>query len=214
MNTDEWKLEFNKNGVEIFKRIKNPFDNQIKDSPIDIMNYNKLIEKFENNKINMVVTKIDRKIENDILKSLIFYVSEFKFLQSSDIQDLEITTAAITPRTEGVKLLSFDDEKKPWRDYNDLLIITTKWLFENKRLQSKNLPVYVPHGKRYLINSRPFHNYAGPDGKPRPFDGTPYQISQDMYILTNFSSNDCKTHAEYLMKKFAPEIDFKILGFQ
>lgn len=204
MNTDEWKLEFNKNGVEIFKRIKNPFDNQIKDSPLDIMDYNKLIEKFEKNKINMVVTKIDRKIEDDILKSLIFYVSEFKFLQSSDVQDQKIITNSI----EGLKLLTFNNEKKPWRDYNDLLKITAKWLFENGRLQSRNLPVYVPNGKRYLINLKPIHEYG------RPFDGTPYQISQDMYLLTNFSANDCKTHAEYLMKKFAPEIDFKILGFQ
>lgn len=201
MNTEEWKLDFNKNGVEIFKRIKNPFDNQIKDSPLDTMDYNKLIEKFENNKINMVVTKIDRKIENDILKSLIFYVSEFKFLQSSDIQDQEI----ITNVTKGLKLLEFDDEKKPWYDYNDLLKVTANWLFKTRRLQSKNLPVYVPNGKRYLINLKPIHEYG------RPFDGTPCQISEDMYLLTNFSAKDCKSHAEYLMKKFAPEVDFKIL---
>jgi len=70
------------------------------------------------------------------------------------------------------------------------------------------LPVYVPNGKRYQINLKPIHEYG------RQFDGTPYKISQDRYLLTNFSANDCKTHTEYLMKKFAPEINFKILGFQ
>ncbi|MFZ3167374.1 MAG: hypothetical protein WA130_07140 [Candidatus Methanoperedens sp.] len=204
MNADEWKLEFNKTGVEISKRIRNPFDDKIKDSPLDIMDYNKLIEKFENNKINMVVTKIDRKIENDIFKSLIFYVSEFKFFQSSEIQNQKI----IADVNEDQKIIIFGEEKKPWRDYNDLLKITSKWLFEKNKLQTKDLPVYVPHGKQYLINSKPIHEYG------KKFAGKPYEISQNMILNTNFSSDSCLTHAEHLMRKFAPEIGFKILGFQ
>ncbi len=204
MKTDEWKLEFNKTGIEISKRIKNPFDDKIKDSPLDNMDYNKLIDKLENNNINMVVTKIDRKIENDIFKSLIFYVSEFKFLQSSDIQDQEI----IEDVNKGQKTIIFGDEKKTWRDYNELLKITSKWLFENKKLQNKDLPVYVPHGKQYLINSKPIHDYG------KKFAGKPYEISQNMFLNTNFSSESCLTHAKYLMGKFAPEINFRILGFQ
>ena len=200
--TDEWKLEFNKNGVEIFKRIKNPFDNQIKDSPLPIMNYDTLIEKIDNGKINMVVTKIDRKIENDILKSLIFYVSEFNFVESSDFQDQKIIGA-----TEHQNMLVFDDEKKPWIYSNDILKITAQWLFDNGRLQNKDLPIYVPSGKRYLINTKPVHESG------KLFDGKPYQISSDMHLLVNFSSDGCKMHAEYLMKNFAPEINFKILGF-
>jgi len=200
MNTDEWKLEFNKNGVEIFKRIKNPFDNQIKDSPLPIMDYDTLIEKIENGKINMVVTKIDRKIENDVLKSLIFYVSEFNFMESSDFQNQIIIDAI-----EDQNLLFFDDKTKPWTLSNDMLKITAQWLFDNGRLQSKDLPVYVPRGKRYLINTKPVHESG------KSFESK-YQISSDMYLLINFSTDGCKMYAEYLMKKFAPEINFKILG--
>lgn len=202
---DKWKLEFNKKGVEISQRVINPINEQIKYSPVDIMEFNKLREKLENNNINMIVTKIERNIENDNFKSLTFYVSEFQFLESLQISDQKIIThdAEINQ-----KLLIYGTDKKTWRHYSDLLKITAKWLVEKGRLQSKNLPVYVPSGKRYLIHSEPVHEYG------RPFDGKPYEITKDMYLLTNFSANDCKIHAEYLMKKFAPEINFKILGFQ
>lgn len=204
MNTNKWKLEFSETDVEISNITENPFDNQIKESPLDSMNFDILKEKFENNYINMNVTKIDRKIENDILKSLIFYVSDFKFLQYSDIPSQKINT----DDNEGQRILLFGEEKKTWRDYNDLLKITSKWLFENKRLQKKDLPVYVPHGKQYLIHSIPVHEYG------KKFAGKPYKISENIFLNTNFSSDSCLTHSEYLMKKFAPEIDFKILGFQ
>lgn len=201
---DEWKLEFNKKGVEISQRVINPIDRQIKYLPVDIREFNEFKEKLENNNINMVVTKIEQNTENENIKSLIFYMSEFRFLESLQISNQKIITddSEINPKS-----LNFGNEKKPWRHYGDLLKITAKWLVEKGRIQSKNLPVYVPSGKRYLINLKPIHEYG------RPFDGKPYEISKDMYLLTNFSSNDCKIHAEYLMRKFAPEINFKILGF-
>jgi hypothetical protein len=145
------------------------------------------------------------------MNSLIFYVSEFKFLQYSDVQDQKITTNATKITTNDIhdqKLIIFGNEKKHWRNNNDLLKITADWLFEKGRLRPENLPVYPPRGERYLINSKPVHKSG------RPFDGKPYQISQDMWLHTNFSREDCKRHAEYLMQTFAPEVDFKILGFQ
>ena len=205
MNADEWKLEFNKNGIEIFKSIKNPFNNQIKESPLDMMEYDKLIEKFENNNINMVVTKIERKIENDVLKSLIFYVSDFKFLDSSCVPNKE----KITGKTElSPRRLIIGKDELSVRHSKDLLKSTADWLFKNGLLKNKDLPVYVPNGKRYLLNSKPVHEYG------RPFDGKPHKISQDIYMFTNLSTVDCITLSKYLMNKFAPDIEFEILGFQ
>lgn len=200
----EYSMKFNKTGVETFTRIKNPMNDQIKETSLGIMSYDDFREKIKNTPLNITITKLDLKIENDGF--IWFGLCGLKFLQSQDVQDQK-------PITEGLKLLVFDNEKKPWRAYNDLLIFTAKWLYENGRLQIDCLPVFVPNGKRYLINSKPFHDYLGKDGKPKKFDGTPIAITKDMWLNTNFDSGDCKLTAEYLMRRFAPEISFKILGF-
>jgi hypothetical protein len=204
MVADEWKLEFNKNGVKTFKKIINPFDGQIKDSLLDTMEYDKFTEKFETNKINMVVTKIERKIENDILISLIFHVSEFKFLETSLFQNEDEITSNIGTDS---KSLLIGEDKLVVRHSKDVLKYTTDWLFKKGLIKTKDLPVYVPNGKRYLLNKKPEHAYG------RPFDGKPHKVSQDVYLLTNFSTIDCITNSKYLMEKFAPNITFKIIGF-
>lgn len=198
MSLDEWKLIFSKDGIEIFKKLESPIDKQFKEIAIDKMEYDGLIKKFDN-KLNLLVTKIEPKIENNVLRSLTFYASEFRFIESQKIQEM-------IPISAYEKILVIGKERIPWNKYNDILKISTRWLFKNVSIQKKDLPIYVPNGGRYLINSKPYHEYN------REFDSYE-KISEDIYLNTNFSGPDCKRHAQYLMKKFAPDIDFKILGF-
>lgn len=202
MVNDEWKLEFNKNDVKTFKKIINPFDGQIKESLFDTMEFDKFKEKFEKNKINMVVTKIERNIKNE---SLIFHVSEFRFLETSHSQNQDEIISNIGIDS---KSLIIGEDKLIVRHSKDVLKYTTDWLFKKGLIKSKDLPVYVPNGKRYLLNKKPEHDYG------RPFDGKPHKVSQDVYLLTNFSTIDCITNSKYLMKKFAPNIKFKLMGFE
>lgn len=219
MNKDEWKIEFNKSGIEMSIKIQNPLDNISKYSQPEHRDYNEWIEKFETNKINMVVTKMERNIESGVLKSLVFYVSEFMSFQPSEAQEQQITTNNNnSPKTtlgihEKMTIKSppnshvviFDNDRIVWREYIDILKITADWLYKKRRLQTKDLPVYVPSGKRYLINIKPNHE----DG--RPFIGNYYKISDGMFLLTNLSGAECKKDSEYLMQRFAPEIKFEIL---
>ena len=197
MSLDEWKLNFSKDGIKISKRIESPFDKQLKEVEIEKIGYDELMKKFDN-KLNISVTKIEPRIENGILKSLIFNASEFKFLESLPQTSLIINDTS--------KVLIIGDKKIPWTKSNDLLIIPTRWLFENNRLQKKDMPIFVPSSKRYLLNSKPEHSYG------RRFDSSEI-ISEGIYLHTNYNTSDCKRHGEYLMKKFAPDIEFKILGF-
>jgi len=204
MEQTEYSIKFSKTGVETFTRVKNPMNDQIKETSLGITSYDDFREKIRNTPLNIIITKLDFNIENDgFIK---FGSCGLKFLQSPDFQDQR-------PITEGQKLLVFGDKKKPWRAYNDLLILTAEWLYENGYLQKERFPVFVPSGKRSLINSKPFHEYVGKDGKLKKFDGTPIEIAKDVWLNTNFDSGDCKVTAEYLMKRFAPDISFKILGF-
>lgn len=209
MQKEEWKLEFNNTGIERSIKIIDPLDNKSKYSQPEHIEYNEWIEKFETNKINVVVTKMERKIETDILKSLVFY----GFFQPSEAQEEKITTKNINSQNE-VKIqnepnnhvLIFDNKEHiVWNLKNDILKNTVKWLYNKGKLQVKDLPIYAPGGSRYLLNTKPNHA----DG--RSFIGKPYEILPGMFLLLNFSGSDCIRISEYLMKRFAPEINFKIV---
>lgn len=146
---------------------------------------------------------MEQKIETDILKSLVFY----GFFQPSEAQEEEITTKNIISQNEpNNHVLIFDDKEHiVWNLKNDILKNTVKWLYNKKRLQIKDLPIYAPGGSRYVLNVKPNHA----DG--RSFIGKPYEIIPGMFLLLNFSGSDCIRISEYLMKRFAPEINFKIV---
>lgn len=215
MTKEEWKTEFNKSGIEMSMKIIDPFDNKSKYSQPEHRDYNEWIEKFETNKMNMVVTKMERKIEGDVLKSLVFY----GFFQTSEAYEQQITTNNTNGQKEALgihdqisiksppnsHIIIFDNDHIVWRNYIDILQNTAKWLYDKKRLQTKDLPVYVSSGKRYLINITPNHV----DG--RPFIGNYYKISDGMFLLTNLSGPECIKNSEYLMQRFAPEIKYNII---
>lgn len=192
--SDVWKLEFSEKGIKRCRK-EELWLGSPKYIEVETIEY----EKLNNIKLNMFVTKIEPKIDGGRIKKLIFDVSNFKLEPP--------TVSALQPEPLNKQTLVIGNERLPWRKSNDLLKNTAEWLFEHSRLQLKDLPVYVPGGRRYLLNSIPQHGYG------RKFDGTPYKVSESLFLCTSFSSPDCKAHAEYLMKKFAPDIEFKILGF-
>ncbi len=188
---EEWKLTFNRNSIRISKIVERPSDKQLTDVDIETIEYDKL------KNINILVTKIQPDSEND--KSLIFYASEFKLIDTPKIPliPLELVFGST---------LIIGDKRLHCNKFNDVLKTTADWLFESGRIQKKDLPIYVLNGGRYLLNTRPYHK------NERKFDGTPYKIpNQDVYLNTNFSANDCRRQSEYLMKKFAPDIKFEII---
>lgn len=198
-------IKITKNGIESFKENINPMTNQVKETSLGFMNIGDIKEKIKKNPLRMVITKIeDINLENGSFIKL--GVDELNFLPSPETQNPK-------PTFEGQKLLVFGEETKPWRAFNQLIIFTAKWLYDTGKLKCHNMPVFVPRGKRYLLNSTPFHNYIGDDGKPQPYFGIPQEIAKGIWLNTNFDSVGCKESAEYLMKSFAPEISFKILGF-
>ncbi len=190
---EEWKLTLNKNNIKISKIVERPSDKQLTDVDIETIEYDKL------KNINILVTKIEPKSENDILKSLIFYASEFKFIDTPKIP--LVPSELVFGST-----LIIGDKRIHCNKFNDVLKNTAVWLFESGRIQKKDLPIYVLSGGRYLLNTRPYHK------NERKFDGTPHKIpNQDVYLNTNFSANDCRRQSEYLMKKFAPDVKFEIV---
>ena len=209
----EWRINFGKDSVKIFKKIESPLDKQFKEVKIDTIAYDDLT-KFNN--MNIVVTNIERDIAND---SLIFYASELKFLESSQTSN---KTSYVTSES---KLIIIGKEEIPWRIYRDLLIEPARWLLKNNRIQKKDLPIYdVSHGKRYLLHYEPKHSTE------REFDSFEKidllkllegsylsswgdLASKGIYLHTNYASGDCKRNGEYLLSKFAPAVEFKILGF-
>lgn len=215
MTKEEWKIEHNKSGIEMSMKIIDPFNNKSKYSQPEHRDFNEWIEEFETNKKNMVVTKMERKIENDVLKSLVLY----GFFQTSEAYEQQITTNNTSQKESlGIHdqmtiksppnshvIVFGDDDPIVWRNYIDILQNTAKWLHDNKRLQAKDLPVYVSSGKRYLINITPNHA----DG--RPFIGNYYKISDGMFLLTNLSGPECMKNSKYLMQRFAREIKYNIL---
>lgn len=194
---EEWKLTFNKNSIKISKIVERPSDKQLTDVDIETIEYDIL------KNINILVTKIEPNSENDILKSLIFYASEFKLIDTPKIP-------LIPPELVFGSTLIIGDKRIHCNKFNDVLKTTADWLFESGRIQKKDLPIYVLNGGRYLINTLPYHI------NKRKFDGTPYKINkipnQDVYLNTNFSANDCRRQSEYLMKKFAPDVKFEIIS--
>lgn len=200
-----YSIKINRNGIETFSNNKNPMTNEIKETLLGFISIGDFKKKIEKNPLNIIISNVDDiKMENDSFIKL--GLQGLNFLQSPDIQNQKSTF-------ESQKSLVFGDEKKPWNEFNDLMKVTATWLYDNGRLQSRDLPVFVPRGKRYLINSIPFHNYIGKDGKIKEFDGKPCLIAKDMWLNTNFDGGDCKVIAEYMMKRFAPDISFKIWGF-
>jgi len=209
MQKEEWKLEFNNTGIERSIKIIDPLDGKLRYSQPERIKYNDWIEKFEKNKISFLVKKMERIIETDSLKSLIFY----GFFQPSEAQDEEITTKNSISQSE-VKIqhepnnhvLIFDNKEHiVWNLKNDILKNTVKWLYNKGKLQVKDLPIYAPGGSRYVLNTKPNHA----DG--RSFIGKPYEIIPGMFLLLNFNGSDCIRISEFLMKRFAPEINFKIV---
>jgi hypothetical protein len=189
--SEEWKLTFNKDNVNISKIIERLSDKQVTDIDVETIGYDKI------KNINMSVTRIEPNSgNNDVFKSLTFYVSEFKFIYTLDIQ----------PELAFGSLLIIGDERIHCNKANDVLKYTVNWLFKSGRIQKKDLPTYVLKGGRYLLSTTPYHSSG------RKFDGTPYKIpNQDAYLNTNFSAIDCRKQSEYLMMKFAPDVKFEIM---
>jgi len=105
-----------------------------------------------------------------------------------------------------VPLIIINKEIKPWKDHKDKLRIVARWLFENKRLQEKDLPVKDQANRTvFLLNSKP------QNGEGREFHQST-KITDSVYLNTCYDAVYCDKNAKYLMKIFAPDIEFEILG--
>lgn len=212
----EWKISFSKDSVIISKNIESPLDGQFKEREIEKIGYDDLINL---NNLHMVVNKIERDIDNGTLKSLIFYASEFKLLESSQNS---IKTTNVDSES---KVIIIGKEEIQWRIFRDLITEPTYWLLKNNRIQKKDLPVYdVSHGKRYILHWKKEHSTGKEFDSFEKIDlqkllEEPYLsswgdlVSEGIYLHTNYARDDCKRNGEYLMSKFAPDVKFSILGY-
>jgi hypothetical protein len=147
----------------------------------------------------MSIESIESKIHEG---SLIFYASEIMF------------ESAITKMPEinnNEKQIVLGDEEKDWTLKRELLTIPAEWLVENGFIKKEDMPIYDAsasqgRGKLYLLNEEPKHS-----------DETDFisskKLADGIYLFKNYSGPNCKRNGEYLMRKFAPDVKFSILGY-
>lgn len=182
-----WKLKFGKD-IRISKLVERISDEKQCYVDIETVEY----DDFKN--VHVLIAGIE--YEND---QLVIYSSEIRH-ENRSVHEKTINIRSC-------KILIGEDNIQCSR-YVDILINTTNWLFKHEKLQEKDLPVYVPHGKRYLINTIPCHEYG------RKFDGKACKIGEDVYLMTNASGKkEVIKWSRYLMSKFAPDIKFKIIDY-
>ncbi|ADI73375.1 hypothetical protein Metev_0460 [Methanohalobium evestigatum Z-7303] len=191
--------------------------------------------KIELNKDNIIFYKKDRGIDGQEIESKqnisydVFEKMDWRInvkdivpniSSSGDIQKITLhisdyeTFEKESKNREKIEQKQQDIEKSviinrdtiSWNKYNQILINTAEWLYKKGYLYESKLPIYVSKGKRYLLNSVPKHDY-GKDFQAK------HKISDNIWLNIHFSARDCKRHAETLMNKLAPSIDYEIRGF-
>lgn len=93
------------------------------------------------------------------------------------------------------------------RKYNDILVNTATWLIKIGKLESSDCPVTIGRSKLYLINREPTHK----DGAS--FRGKK-QLSNGLWIHTNFSGDNCIEMAKELLKYFEFSPDVLLLKYE
>lgn len=77
---------------------------------------------------------------------------------------------------------------------NEILVETANWLIKKGKLKISNYP--IPAGPdNYLINKEPNHRNGNPFKNSK-------QLSNGLWIFTNFSTPDCEEHSMRLLEKF------------
>jgi ribosomal protein L36 len=104
--------------------------------------------------------------------------------------------------SKGPRRMKIKNEIFEFDYYYEILINTANWLIKNGKLKPSNCPVKIGRSKkRYIINKEPKHK----DGKDF---FAPKELSNGLWIETNYSAASCENIAKQLLEKFgfSPEI--------
>lgn len=192
----KYKLVCTKEGIQISMLSSDLLDLSFKSETIS----------YDDKRINGLRISVERIIPDIDKGKFIFYASEIMF-EPSPIKDSNIKS---TNSKEG-RIVVFGNEEINWNLKRDLLTIPAEWLVNNGRIKKEDMPVYdvsgsQGRGKLYLLNKVPKH--------PNESDFISYkQLADGIYLFKNYSGRNCIRNGEYLMKKFAPDVKFSILGY-
>ena len=186
---DEIELIFTREGMTIRKKVAMPFK---KETWVEeLVHYDNLRNI---NRIEILIDKVEPKIEKGILKSLRFHVAEYTTHHlKTQLQD------------KGIKI---KNEFRACRFSKDILIETANWLVDMGYLTGNDIPVDLGGTKRYLINSQPKH-------RNNENFRAPHRLKNGLYIETHYSHNSCVQYARRLLKHFnLDEEDLEVIGFK
>lgn len=95
----------------------------------------------------------------------------------------------------GIKKMKIGEEEFEIRYSYEILLNTANWLIKKGRLKRIDCPIQIGRGKRYLINTLPKHKYGNNFISPK-------QLSNGLYIETNYSTANCINLSKKLLEKF------------
>ena len=93
-----------------------------------------------------------------------------------------------------------DGEKHEIRHNKYILIETAQWLIRQGHLDPSDTPIFLTEPTKYLIDREPRH--PTPDRKGKYDVLYPKQISNGLWMHTNFSIEDSIDHAKLLLRKY------------
>lgn len=192
----KYKLVCTKEGIQISMLSSDLLDLSFKSETIS----------YDDKRINglrISIESIKPDVENG---KFIFYASEIMFEPSV------IKRSNINSKEE--KIIVFGNEEIKWNIKRDLLTIPAQWLVDNGFIKKENMAVedfskFKGRGNLTLLNKVPEH-LDNPDSVEFV---SSKKLADDIYLFKNYSGRNCKRNGEYLMKRFAPNVKYSILGY-
>jgi len=115
----------------------------------------------------------------------------------------EVTVESVSRKEGTPRKMKLGDKVFELRYSYEILVNTANWLINVGKIKASDCPVQIVRGKRYLINNQPKHE-SGSDFH------APKQLSNGLWIETNYSTNECIKQAKSLLKKFGVPLELEI----
>jgi len=115
----------------------------------------------------------------------------------------EVPVESVSRKEETPRKMKLGDKVFELRYSYEILVNTANWLINVGKIKPSDCPVQIVRGKRYLINNQPKHE-SGSDFR------APKQLSNGLWIETNYSTYECMNQAKSLLKKFGVPLELEI----